>query len=204
LLARGSARFDARYTGRVVSVPTPKRPTPAELEQARARTLRDVVAPNLRVLWVGINPGLYSAAVGHNFGRPGNRFWKVLALSGFTPRQLAPAEEDELLRYGLGITNLVARATARAEELSRDELGAGGQRLAEQVAALTPKVVAVLGISAYREAFRRPKAQFGLQVEPLAQSRLWVLPNPSGLNAHHQLPDLARLFAELRAFAAAQ
>lgn len=181
-----------------------KRPTPHELEQARALTLRDVLAPDLRVLLVGINPGLYSAAIGHNFGRPGNRFWKVLALSALTPRQLAPEEEGELPRYGLGITNLVPRATARADELSRKELTEGGARLAQVAAEFNPKVVAILGISAYRDAFLRPKAQLGLQVEPLANSRLWVLPNPSGLNAHHQLPDLARLFAELRRFAAAQ
>jgi TDG/mug DNA glycosylase family protein len=154
------------------------------LDQARERSLSDILAPSLRVLLVGINPGLYSAAIGHNFGRPGNRFWKVLALSGFTPRVLAPHEEAELPRYGLGITNLVARASARAEELSREEL-----------------VVAVLGVTAYRSAFKRPKAELGLQPEQLANARLWVLPNPSGLNAHHQLPELARLFSALRTFA---
>jgi TDG/mug DNA glycosylase family protein len=186
----------------VKAPPTLKRPTAVELEQARARTLHDVLGRDLRVLLVGINPGLYSAAIGHNFGRPGNRFWKVLALSGFTPRQLSPYEEGELPRYGLGLTNLVARASARAEELTRDELRAGGERLAKLAARLAPQVVAILGVSAYRVAFQRPKAQLGLQAEPLGRSQLWVLPNPSGLNAHHQLPDLVRLFAELRAFVA--
>jgi TDG/mug DNA glycosylase family protein len=184
--------------------PVPKRrrgPTRAELEQARDLTLRDVLATNLRVLLVGINPGLYSAAIGHNFGRPGNRFWKVLAQAGFTPRVLAPEEERELPRFGLGLTNLVARATARADELSQDELSAGAQRLARLALEHAPKVVAVLGVTAYRTAFQRPKAQLGLQTERLAGAELWVLPNPSGLNAHHQLPDLTRLFAELRAFA---
>ena len=185
-------------------MPAATRPTPADLEQARERTLDDVLAPALRVLLVGINPGLYSAAIGHNFGRPGNRFWKVLALAGFTPRVLAPHEERELLRYGLGLTNLVARATARAEELTRAELNLGGARLVQLAATLEPKVVAILGVSAYRVAFQKPKAQLGLQPELLAQSRLWVVPNPSGLNAHHQLPELTRLFAALRAFAEAQ
>ncbi len=184
-------------------MPAPSRPTPAELEQARERTLDDVLAPDLRVLLVGINPGLYSAAIGHNFGRPGNRFWKVLALAGFTPRVLAPHEEGELLRYGLGLTNLATRATARADELTRVELNQGGARLAQLASTLRPKVVAILGVSAYRVAFQKPKAQLGLQPELLAQSRLWVVPNPSGLNAHHQLPELTRLFAELRAFAEA-
>lgn len=187
-----------------MSAPPNHRPTLAELEQARQRTLDDVLAPELRVLLVGINPGLYSAAIGHNFGRPGNRFWKVLALAGFTPRVFAPHEEGELLRHGLGLTNLAARATARADELTRAELNQGGMRLTQLAATLRPKVVAILGVSAYRVAFQKPKARLGLQPELIAQSRLWVVPNPSGLNAHHQLPELARLFAELRAFAEAQ
>jgi TDG/mug DNA glycosylase family protein len=177
------------------------RPSPQDLEEARKRTLRDVLSADLRVLLVGINPGLYSAAIGHNFGRPGNRFWKVLALSSFTPHVLSPAEEQELPRYGVGLTNLVARATARADELSHDELTAGAARLARVVAEYAPKVVAVLGVTAYRTAFERKKAQLGLQAERLADVPLWVLPNPSGLNAHHQLPELARLFGELRTFA---
>jgi TDG/mug DNA glycosylase family protein len=186
-----------------MTVPPRHRPTSEELEQARQRTLADVLAPDLRVLLVGINPGLYSAAIGHNFGRPGNRFWQVLALAGFTPRVLAPHEERELLRYGIGITNLAPRATARAEELTREELSAGAARLVHLAATLRPKVVAVLGISAYRTAFAKPKARLRLQPELLARSALWVLPNPSGLNAHHQLPELARLFGALRTFAEA-
>jgi double-stranded uracil-DNA glycosylase len=174
------------------------RPTAAQLEAARGKLLADVIAPNLRVLFVGINPGLYSAAVGHNFGRPGNRFWPTLARSGFTPRQLTPFEEQELLEHGLGITNLVARATARADELSHAELLSGAATLARKVRKFRPRVVAMLGVSAYRVALQKPKAQLGIQTEAFADARLWVLPNPSGLNAHYQLPDLARRFAELR------
>jgi TDG/mug DNA glycosylase family protein len=174
------------------------RPTAAQLEAARSKLLADVIAPNLRVLFVGINPGLYSAAVGHNFGRPGNRFWPTLARSGFTPRQLTPFEEQELLEHGLGITNLVARATARADELSRAELLSGAATLARKVRKFRPRVVAMLGVSAYRVALQKPKAQLGIQTEAFAGARLWVLPNPSGLNAHYQLPDLVRRFAELR------
>jgi TDG/mug DNA glycosylase family protein len=188
----------------MTAAPPPRRPTAEQLERARERTLDDVLAPDLRVLLVGINPGLYSAAIGHNFGRPGNRFWKVLALAGFTPRVLAPHEERELLRYGLGLTNLVPRATARADELTRAELSAGGLRLVQLAATLRPKVIAILGVSAYRLAFEKPKAQLGPQPQLLAQSKLWVVPNPSGLNAHHQLPELARLFGALRTFAEAQ
>lgn len=180
------------------SMEAPFRPTPSQLAEARSSTLPDVVTDGLRVLFVGINPGLYSAAVGHNFGRPGNRFWPTLARSGFTPRQLSPCEERELLTLGLGITNLVERATARADELSRAELLAGGARLEHKVQTFKPRAVAVLGVSAYRLAFAAPKAQLGRQDRPFGGALLWVLPNPSGLNAHHQLADLARLFAELR------
>jgi TDG/mug DNA glycosylase family protein len=158
----------------------------------------DVIAPDLRVLFVGINPGLYSAAIGHNFGRPGNRFWPALAQSGFTPRLLSPREDAELLRLGLGITNLVARATARADELSGQELEQGAVLLVRKVEQLRPRAVAILGVTAYRLAFRQPKAGLGPRPEPLAGALLWILPNPSGLNAHHQLPDLARLFRDLR------
>jgi len=176
----------------------PFRPTPAQLVAARSLTLPDVIAKGLRVLFVGINPGLYSAAVGHNFGRPGNRFWPTLARSEFTPRQLSPFDEQQLIALGLGITNLVERATARADELSREELLAGGARLEHKVRAMKPRAVAVLGVSAYRLAFAQPRAKLGQQPAPFGGALLWVLPNPSGLNAHHQLPDLARLFAELR------
>ena len=176
----------------------PLRPTAAQLQAARSKLLADVIAPQLRVLFVGINPGLYSAAVGHNFGRPGNRFWPTLARSGFTPRQLSPVEERDLLAYGLGITNLVARATARADELSRDELRSGVAILERKARQFRPTAVAMLGVGAYRVAFEQPKAKLGAQDQQLAGARLWVLPNPSGLNAHYQLPELARRFAELR------
>jgi len=176
-----------------------QRPTAAELEAARSKRVKDVIAKDLRVLFVGINPGLYSGAVGHHFARPGNRFWPALAASGFTPRQLSPFEELELLPLGLGITNLVARTTASADELSRDELSKGAARLAAKVGRYRPRLVAVLGITAYRGAFDRPRAVLGPQQEAIGAARVWVLPNPSGLNAHHQLADLARAFRRLRA-----
>lgn len=176
-----------------------RRPTRADLEAARALSLADVIAPDLRVLFVGINPGLYSAAVGHNFGRPGNRFWPTLALARLTPERLDPSRERELLQYGLGITNIVARATAKADELSVDELRAGAALLEKKVRRFRPRTVAVLGVTAYRTAWGKPKAVLGLQTERVGDAALWVLPNPSGLNAHHQLPDLARLFGALRA-----
>ena len=160
--------------------------------------LPDIVDHGLDVLFCGINPGLLSAATGHHFARPGNRFWPALHLGGFTPRQLAPAEQAELSRHRLGLTNLVARASARADELSADELRAGAVRLAELASRYEPKVIAVVGITAYRTAFGRKKAQLGPQDELIAGSRVWVLPNPSGLNAHYQLPALADAFAELR------
>jgi double-stranded uracil-DNA glycosylase len=175
------------------------KPTAADLAAAHAKTVPDVIAPGLAVLFCGINPGLYSAATGHHFARPGNRFWPALHRSGFTPRQLHPAEQDELLTYGLGVTNIVARASARADELTRDELRAGGQTLSALVTRYAPAVVAVAGISAYRTAFDRPKAVLREQKDRIADARLWVLPNPSGLNAHFQLDRLTAEFAALRA-----
>ena len=158
----------------------------------------DVIAPGLRVLFCGINPGLYSAAVGHHFARPGNRFWPALHAAGFTDRLLAPAEERELLTRGCGITNIVPRASARADELSGTELAAGGRALAAKVRRYRPRVLAVLGVGAYRAAFGRPGATLGPQGETIGQTSIWVLPNPSGLNAHYRAADLARLFRELR------
>jgi TDG/mug DNA glycosylase family protein len=157
----------------------------------------DLVAPGLRVLFCGINPGLYSGATGHHFARPGNRFWPALHASGFSRRLLAPWEERELLLDGCGVTNLVARATAGADELTREELIAGRRRLERLVRRYAPAWVAVLGLGAYRIALGRPLATVGMQAEALADARLWVLPNPSGLNAHYQLPDLVREFASL-------
>jgi double-stranded uracil-DNA glycosylase len=162
------------------------------------KPLPDIVAPGLKVLFCGINPGLRSAELGHNFARPGNRFWPALYGSGFTPRQLRPQEDVDLPRYGLGITNLVARPTAAAAELSAEELRAGAVELEALVAEIHPRVLAMVGLGAWRTAFRRPKAQIGLQEERLAGVPVWLLPNPSGLNAHHQLPQLVALFSQLR------
>lgn len=160
--------------------------------------MADVIAPDLNVLFCGINPGLYSAAVGHHFARPGNRFWKVIHAAGFTPRLLSPSEERELLACGCGITNLVERATAQAAELRREEFEAGAARLLAKAREYRPNIVAVLGLDAYRRAFRRPHAQCGQQAERLGDSLLWALPNPSGLNAHYQFTALVEVFKTLQ------
>lgn len=173
-------------------------PTREELESARDRLLPDVAAPGLRVLFSGINPGLYSAAVGYHFARPGNRFWPALHRSGFTPRQLRPDEQEQLLELGLGITNVVARATARADELTSEELLAGGELLGRKVLALEPGWLAVVGVTAYRAAFAEPRARIGPQERRIGRTRVWVLPNPSGLNAHYTPATLAEEFARLR------
>jgi TDG/mug DNA glycosylase family protein len=175
-----------------------RRPSPSELDAARDKTIPDVAAPGLRVLFAGINPGLYSAATGHHFARPGNRFWPALHASGFTPRVFRPDEQEQLLALGLGITNVVARATARADELTSAEIRAGGRVLAAKVARLAPQWLAVVGVTVYRTAFGQPRAATGPQAEPLAGARLWVLPNPSGLNAHWTAATLAAEFARLR------
>ena len=174
------------------------KPTRADLLDAKNKTIRDVIEPRLRVLFCGINPGLYSGATGHHFARPGNRFWPTLYQAGFTSRLLTAAEERELLVTGYGITNLVARATATADELSTNELIAGRRRLESKVKRYQPQVLAVLGIGAYRTAFAQKVVELGQQPERLANSIVWVLPNPSGLNAHYQLADLARHFQILR------
>ncbi|HEX8499539.1 MAG TPA: G/U mismatch-specific DNA glycosylase [Pyrinomonadaceae bacterium] len=174
------------------------KPTKEELQAAAGRTVRDLIAPGLRVLFCGINPGLYTAATGRHFARPGNRFWPALHRSGFTPRLLSPFEERELLAYGCGITSLVARATAAAAELSPEEFERGGRLLRAKVRKYRPRFLAVLGVGAYRAAFARPKAAIGRQEEKLEAATVWVLPNPSGLNANYQPDDLARLFRELR------
>lgn len=161
----------------------------------------DLIAPDLAVLFCGINPGLVSAAVGHHFARRGNRFWKVLHLAGFTAVQLEPDQEQRLLDAGCGITNLVARASAMANELSRDELRAGARRLGETVRTWRPRHLAVLGVGAYRIAFDEPRAEIGRQPHPFEGATRWVLPNPSGAQAHYQLPALVALFAELAAAA---
>lgn len=181
-----------------------RRPDAGDLAVARERTIPDVIGPGLAVLFCGINPGLWSGALGQHFARPGNRFWPTLHRSGFTPRQLRPDEQTELLSYGLGVTNLVPRTTARADELGRDEMVRGAARLLGLVADYKPAWVAVLGVTAYRLGFGHPKARVGRQEEPLATAGIWVLPNPSGLNAHYQLDALTDQFALLRevAFAA--
>ena len=176
-----------------------RKPTPAEVAAAAGRTIPDLIGPDLRVLFSGINPSLYSAATGHHFARPGNRFWPALHRSGFTPRQLHPSEQFELPATGLGITNVVARATARADELSPAELVEGGAILAALAERWQPPFLAVLGVTAYRAAFGRPRADFGRQPDLLAGAAVWVLPNPSGLNAHYQAAELGRLFGELKA-----
>jgi double-stranded uracil-DNA glycosylase len=173
-----------------------------DLAAARDRTIPDVLpaaGDPFRVLFCGINPGLYSAATGWHFARPGNRFWPALHLSGFTPRRLEPREQAELPGYGLGITNLAPRATAQASELTDDELRDGGVRLLALIAAFRPSAVAVAGVTAYRTAFRRKHATIGPQEERLGPARLWILPNPSGLNASWTLPRIAAAFAELSA-----
>lgn len=180
-------------------MPTPlHKPTKDELFAATGRSMPDLLSPGLRVLFCGINPSLYSAVVGVHFARPGNRFWPTMHASGFTPRRFHPSEQDELKALGLGITNVVDRATASADLLEPGELAAGAKTLERKVKRYRPAFLAVLGLGAYRTAFARPKARFGLQPETLGDTRLWVLPNPSGLNASYQLPDLARLFGELR------
>jgi TDG/mug DNA glycosylase family protein len=173
-------------------------PSRAELEEARTRVLDDVAAPGLRVLFSGINPGLYSAWTGHHFARPGNRFWPALHRSGFTPTQLRPDQQQELVDLGLGVTNVVARASARADELTAAEVLAGGVELRAKVRRLRPAWLAVLGVTAYRTAFEAPRAQVGVQDLVLGETRVWVLPNPSGLNAHYSAAALGEEFGRLR------
>jgi TDG/mug DNA glycosylase family protein len=186
----------------VTAGPPRSRPTPADLDAARDTTIPDVLAGGLRVVFAGINPGLYSAATGHHFARPGNRFWPALHRSAFTPRQFRPDEQDQLLALGLGITNVAPRATARAAELSPAELREGALVLQDKMARFRPQWVAVLGVTAYRTAFGHPGATVGPQAAPLGPTRVWVLPNPSGLNAHWTPAALAGEFARLRLEAA--
>lgn len=174
------------------------RPTKDELQAARNKTVPDVIGPGLDVLFCGINPGLYTAAIGHHFGKPGNRFWPALHLAGFTPTLLSPYDERQLLHLGLGVTNVVMRTTATADELSAEELKAGAAGLVRKVRRHRPRFLAVLGLGAYRVGFGIKKAALGLQPETIGDTKVWLLPNPSGLNAHYQLPDLAREFARLR------
>jgi double-stranded uracil-DNA glycosylase len=173
------------------------RPSAADLAAAANKGIRDVIAPGLRVLFVGINPGLYSAATGHHFARPGNRFWPALHLAGFTPRQLHPSQQEELLEGGYGITNLVNRGTATADELAPEEFVQGRRRLAAKVRRYSPKIVAFLGVGAYCHAFACKQAKVGPQAERFEGAEVWLLPNPSGLNANYQLATLSELFEKL-------
>jgi double-stranded uracil-DNA glycosylase len=174
------------------------RPTVEELDAAKGKRLPDVIGPGLRVLFCGINPSVYSVAVGHHFARPGNRFWPALFAGGFTDRLLGPGEDRLLLAYGCGVTNLVSRATVAADELSAEELRAGAAALRRKVRRYRPAWVAFVGIGAYRTAFGEAKARVGPQERRIGESGVWVLPNTSGLNANHQAKELGRLFGELR------
>ena len=174
------------------------KPSKEDLRDAVNRTTEDLIDYDLKILFCGINPGLWSGATGFHFARPGNRFWKVLYLAGFTDRQLHPSEEDELLERGYGITSFCKRTTARADELTTEEYIAGGKALVKKLEKYKPQTLAVLGITAFRAAFQNPKAKLGLQDERIAGVPVWVLPNPSGLNAHYQADALAALFREVR------
>ena len=174
------------------------KPTKEQLQQAAGKTVPDVIKADLKVLFCGINPGLYTAAVGHHFARPGNRFWPALYAAGFTERLLSPFEECGLLKSGYGITNVVARATPSADQLTKTEIVAGGKKLVAKVNRYRPQILAVLGLTAYRLAFNHAAAGVGPQAERIGDTVVWVLPNPSGLNAHYQPKDLARLFGRLR------
>ncbi|MFV2101220.1 G/U mismatch-specific DNA glycosylase [Micromonospora sp. LOL_024] len=192
-----ASRYRPAERGRPAHRPNP-RPSRKELSAAADKLLPDVITAGLDVLFVGINPGLWSAATGWHFARPGNRFWPALHRGGFTPRLLHPSEQKELPGLGLGITNLAARASARADELTAAELVDGARTLTAKVARYRPRWVAVVGVTAYRVGFSRPKAVFGPQPVSLAGAWLWVLPNPSGLNAHFTPQTLGAAFAELR------
>lgn len=177
----------------------PWKPTPEQLKAAKTKKVPDLIEPNLDVLFCGINPGLYSAAVGHHFAGPGNLLWPTLFATGFTPRLMNAFEERELLAMGIGVTNLVPRASAQADELDHDELHTGARSLTRKVRKFAPKYVAFLGLVTYRIAFERRKAIVGLQEETIGGAKLWLLPNPSGLNAYHQPAILQQMFSEFRA-----
>ena len=185
-----------RKTSAVAAEP---RPTPAQLEAARGVVLPDIIAPDLKVLFCGINPGLWSGVVGRHFATPGNRFWPAMHASGFTPELFTSLRQNELPSLGLGISSLVARTTARADELGAAELREGAGILTAKAAEYRPAWIAIVGITAYRTAFDRRAAQIGPQDERIAESRVWVLPNPSGLNAHWSANALGEEFGRLHA-----
>jgi double-stranded uracil-DNA glycosylase len=176
----------------------PFKPTKEQLAEAKGKSVPDVISKNLLVLFCGINPGLYTAAVGHHFARPGNRFWPALHKSGFTDELLSPFEERKLLKLGLGITNVVIHATASASELKKEDFIKGGRTLRRKVRRYHPRIVAILGLEAYRKAFGHSEVEVGEQEETIGHAKLWVLPNPSGLNANYQLEDFTSLFRKLR------
>lgn len=176
------------------------KPDSRQLQAATSKRLPDLLKPGLDVVFCGINPGLYSAAIGHHFGRPGNRFWPTLYASGFTPRLFTGFDDHQLLDLGFGATNIAPRTTASADELTSNELVRGARALRRRVLEYRPRFVAILGVTAFRTAFGAPKATLGLQ-EPIGDSQVWVLPNPSGLNAHHPPAELRRLFEEFREIA---
>ena len=182
-----------------MNIPEGWKPTKEELAAAEGKAIKDVIAPGLDVLFCGINPSLYSGATGDHFARPGNRFWPVLHASGFTERQLHPSEKEELLARRLGVTNLVMRATVGAADLTDEDLHKGFRALTRKVKRYQPRYLAVLGVGAFRTAFNDPKAGVGPQDVRLGDTKVWVLPNPSGLNDHYQLPALAEMFGQLRA-----
>lgn len=174
------------------------KPTKEQIAQSVNKQISDVIAPGIKLLFCGINPGLYTGAIEKHFGRPGNRFWPALFAGGITPRLYSPFEQHLLLLDNMGITNLVNRATARADEVEETELQKGAEVLSEKIAKYKPVAVAILGITTYRTAFKKPKAKLGIQEDVISGAKIWVLPNPSGLNAHFQIKELGLLFAQLK------
>lgn len=173
------------------------KPTAIEVEQATDKLLPDLIETGLKALFVGTNPGLYSAAVGHHFARPGNRFWPALYRARITDRLYSPFEDHLLLKRGGGLTNIVSRASKRADDLSKSELYEGAEILTRKVLKFLPQKVVFLGITSYRNAFQEKQATLGLQDRTIGDVQVWVLPNPSGLNAHYQLPALGKIFAQM-------
>ncbi len=173
------------------------KPSKEQIAQSVNKQIYDVIAPGIKLLFCGINPGLYTAAIKKHFGRPGNRFWPALFAGGITPRLYSPFEQHLLLLDNIGITNLVNRATARADEVEEKELQKGAEVLSQKIAKYKPEAVAILGITTYRTAFKKPKAKLGIQEDVISGAKIWVLPNPSGLNAHFQIKELGLLFAQL-------
>jgi len=176
----------------------PWRPSREQQLKSIRKRVPDLIAPNLDVLFCGINPGLYSAAVGHHFAGPGNLFWSTILASGLTSRLLSAFDEAELLALGYGITNMVARTSASAEDVAKDELRRGAKALRRKVLKFKPRFLAVCGLVAYRVGFERNKAVVGLQEEKIGDTAIWLLPNPSGLNAFHQPAVMNQMFTDFR------